>query len=276
MMEIAKIKHPPSPPNKDFWESELPQRAVDTLLSEDTPAFVFDELIIDEAQDILRNEYLGFLDLSLQGGLSAGKWKMFGDFERQAIYGSANLSQSDLHARLSAPPAEYSLRINCRNTPSVASLAEILGGLSPGYRQVLRPHDGIEPEYLFYHNESDQVAQIELALARLFELGMSGRDIIILSTRSDESAAAGKVKSVAWRGRIRPFGAAEAGGYVRYCSIHSFKGLEAPAVIITDLDNVNRASFEALVYIGITRYLHRLIILMQESIKAHLLPGTSG
>ena len=271
MVEVAKIEHSPSFSNRDFWECELPRRAIDSLLSQDKPAFVFDELIIDEAQDILRDEYLDFLDLSLHGGLSAGKWRMFGDFEKQAIYGSANLALRDFYARLSVPPAAYSLRTNCRNTPSVASLAELLGGLSPGYCRVLRSHDGTEPKYLFYQSESDQIACIEQALTELFELGMSGKDIVILSMRSDESAAAAKVQSPAWRSRIRPFGPAEAGGYIRYCSIHSFKGLEAPAIILTDLDGFSRQSLEALIYIGVTRSLHRLIIVMQESIKAQLL-----
>jgi hypothetical protein len=273
MLEIAKLKQPLNFTDTDFWERELPRRAIDSLLSMDDDSFLFDELIIDEAQDILRTEYLDFLDLSVRGGLGAGRWKMFGDFEKQAIYGAANLALEDFNSRLSVTPAQYSLRVNCRNTPSVASLAEILGGLTPGYSRVLRSHDGIEPKFLFYKNDEDQTACIEQALSELFELGMTGKDVVILSTRSDDTAAAGKLKSLAWRERIRPFGPAEASGYIRYCSIHSFKGLEAPAIIITDLDNLGRQPLEALIYIGVTRSLHRLIIVMQESIKAELLSG---
>lgn len=272
MIEIAKVKQSPSFSNKDFWETELPRLAIDNLLSMDDPSPIFDELIIDEAQDILRSEYLDFLDLSLRGGLSAGKWKMFGDFEKQAIYGSANLGLEDLSSRLSNPPPRYGLRVNCRNTPSVASLAEMLGGLSPGYRRVLRAHDGAEPTYFFYKTDNEQIICIEQALSDLFKIGLFGKDIVILSTRGDDSAAASRVQSTAWRDRIRPFGATE-GGYIRYSSIQSFKGLEAPAIIITDLDNLSQKSFEALIYIGITRSLHRLIIVMQESLKAMLLPA---
>jgi len=271
MLEIAKFKQPPDYSDRNFWERELPLRAIDSLLSLDGDSFVFDELIIDEAQDILRNEYLDFLDLSVRGGLSAGRWKMFGDFEKQAIYGSANLGLKEFYERLSVAPAQYGLRVNCRNTPSVASLAEMLGGLNPGYSRVLRSHDGTEPQFLFYKNESEQGACIEGALLGLFEQGMGGRDIVILSTRSDEAAAACRVQSPAWRDRMRAFSPTEAGGYIRYCSIHAFKGLEAPAIILTDLDNLGRQSLEALIYIGVTRALHRLIIVVQESMKAELL-----
>jgi hypothetical protein len=43
-------------------------------------------LVIDEAQDLLEDEYLDVLDLLVKGGLAGGRWAFFGDFERQAIY----------------------------------------------------------------------------------------------------------------------------------------------------------------------------------------------
>lgn len=275
MLEIARFRPTPNQLGEDFWGSELPRRAIDSLLSFDDDALLFDEIVIDEAQDILRPEYLDFLDLSVRGGLSAGRWKMFGDFEKQAIYGTANLSPKDFFCRLSAPPAHYGLRINCRNTPSVASLAEILGGLTPGYRRVLRQHDGTEPEFLFYGTEDSQATCLEKALSGLFELGMTGRDIVILSVRNDESAAASNIKSQGWRDRIRPYSQGETGGYIRYCSIHAFKGLEAPAIIVTDIEDIGGPPLESLIYVGVTRSLHRLIIIMQESMKSAFLSGVA-
>ena len=46
---------------------------------------IFDELIIDETQDVMRPSYLVFLALSLRGGLASGRWRLFGDFEKQNI-----------------------------------------------------------------------------------------------------------------------------------------------------------------------------------------------
>ena len=79
-------------PGHTFWERELPALAVETLLDNAGETNQFDELVVDEAQDILRGEYLDFLDLSLKGGLASGQWRFFGDFEKQAIYSAANLS----------------------------------------------------------------------------------------------------------------------------------------------------------------------------------------
>lgn len=265
MMDVAGLKHAPSSSDSNFWESELPTRAIDALLDTTDSPYLFDQLVVDEAQDILKPMYLDFLDLTVRGGLGAGVWKMFGDFENQAIYGAANLTLEHFYKRLSAPPTEYSLRVNCRNTPSIATLAQLIGGLSPGYRRVLRPHDGIEPQYMFYENEAEQVGQLEAALSNLFELGLSNDEIVILSTRGDDRAAACYVKTPRWATRIRKYDRAQA-GYIRYCSIGAFKGLEASAIIVTDLDDLNKRSFESLTYIAVTRSLHRLILLIHKAV----------
>src|SRR5205807_797532 len=92
--------NPPHDPTQEFWEVDLPLLAIDKLLEAPTDESIFDEIIVDEAQDLLKENYLDFLDLSLKGGLATGRIRLFGDFEKQAIYGSANLSvQHVLNAR---------------------------------------------------------------------------------------------------------------------------------------------------------------------------------
>ncbi|MEK6616972.1 MAG: NERD domain-containing protein, partial [Bacteroidota bacterium] len=54
----------------------------------------FDKLIIDEGQDLIRDEYLNLFDAMLNGGLSNGNWEIYGDFERQAIF--AQLSKEEM------------------------------------------------------------------------------------------------------------------------------------------------------------------------------------
>ena len=52
----------------------------------------YDEIVLDEAQDVLRRSYLDALDLSLRGGLEGGHWRFFGDFTWQRIYDAAALT----------------------------------------------------------------------------------------------------------------------------------------------------------------------------------------
>jgi DNA helicase IV len=60
----------------------------------------------------------------------------------------------------------------------------------------------------------------------------------------------------------------------RYCSIYRFKGLESPAVVLTDIADLDSPAACSLLYVGCTRALHRLVILAHESLRAKLEPGS--
>jgi hypothetical protein len=271
MMEVAKVGTGGTQPDQKFWQSELPQNAIDVLLQDEPTQYLYDEIIVDEAQDLMREAYLDFIDLSLLGGLSSGRWRFFGDFEKQAIFDTASLGLKGLYTRLAVAPTEYALRVNCRNTPSVAALAQLIGGLTPGYTRILRPHDGLEPTFHFYANFTEQATLLERTLEELFALGLNGTEIVVLSPRADDVSAAGSITSKPLKQRLRPYDSGT-GGHIRYCSIHAFKGLEAPAIVVTDLDDTNRAHFESLIYIAVTRSSHRLTLLIHNSLKTILLP----
>jgi hypothetical protein len=57
-------------------------------------------------------------------------------------------------------------------------------------------------------------------------------------------------------------------GKTRYCSIYRFKGLEAAAVVITDIRRLDDPADCSLLYVGCTRALHRLVILAHESLRS--------
>jgi Nuclease-related domain/UvrD-like helicase C-terminal domain/AAA domain len=250
----------------EFWSDELPEKAIGSLLSEVGEEHIYDEIILDEAQDIFRSNYLDFLDLSLKGGLAAGRWRFFGDFEKQTIYDAANLSLDEaITTRVGHAPV-FSLRINCRNTPRVAELVHLLGGLAPGYSRILRPDDGGEPKLLYYRNAEEQQALLVRQLEEFEKSGFTGSDVVVLSTRAGDAAAAARVSVSPWKERLRPVASAT-GGQIGYSTIHSFKGLEAGAIIVTDVENITGATATALFYIAVTRALHRLTLLIHGSAK---------
>lgn len=255
---------PPSPP-RTFWETDLPLQAALTLLERGNVG-QFDELIVDEAQDILREGYLDFLDQLLWGGLAAGRWRIFGDFEKQAIFASANVSLAEFQATRGGQAPIYSLRDNCRNTPRIAALVHLLGGLSPDYSRVLRPDNGVEPELHRYRDSEHQYQLLAQALRDLVADGFAGREIVVLSTRADSACAAG-LATPPWNDRLRPFDAAGR-DHIRYTSIHSYKGLEAPAIVVTDIEGIGDPETMALFYVAITRSVDRLILLINERIAA--------
>ena len=90
---------------------------------------------------------------------------------------------------------------------------------------------------------------------------------MILSLNADDRSCAGRLagKGPGKYTPLRELGIAGTTG-VRYVSVHAFKGLEAPAVIVTAilrLDEQNRA----LLYVGMSRARIRLILLMHETCR---------
>lgn len=272
MLRLTGLDGPPRTA-RDFWEEELPHLALESLLGREGSA-PFDILLVDEAQDLLKDRYLDVLDLSLAGGLSSGEWRLFGDFERQSIYGTGATSlDTFLESRGEGVPV-YSLRTNCRNTPRVATLVHLLSHLEPDYSKILRPDDGVEPELRFCPPERAPADALTRALDELRADGYRGRDVAVLSPRATGSSAEG-VSDQPWCDRLRPF-RDTSGGHTVYGTIHAFKGMEAPAVVVTDLDDVSGPAAEALFYIAVTRPTERLVLVLPDGARTSMARSLSG
>ncbi|MGA3539033.1 NERD domain-containing protein [Micromonosporaceae bacterium DT194] len=249
----------PSGANDRFWDHDLPCRATDVLL-DGLNSEEGEFLIIDEAQDLARPEFLDILELLVQGGFAEGRVRVFGDFERQAIYGSGG-GPDIFRARIPGL-ASYQLTVNCRNLPRIGAAVERLSHLVPGYRRFRRPDDGADPEFIPVLLGVDQSMALSQVVQQLQDEGYQLDEIVILSPLRNESAAE-RVTDPRLRQILRP--AAEATplpGKLRYTTISAFKGLESPAVILTDLDARGSSSFEAILYVGLTRATDRLFALI--------------
>jgi hypothetical protein len=270
MLGVARDRPPAHMSNaaaRQYWESQLPERAADAILGES--AFEqFDEVIVDEAQDILRDEYLDVLDLSVRGGLAAGRWRLFGDFERQALYDAATLSLDDFCDRRGGHPARFHLGNNCRNAPRIVEFIKLLARLDAGYARVLRPDTGSDPRIKFQAAPEAGCDLLAETLAELYRDGFTGQDIVVLSPKSFR-ACAERLGDAPWSDRLAP--ARDAGpGQIPYTTIHAFKGMEAAAVVVTDLEQVDGPEMESLFYVAMTRATDRLVLLMDEGTKADL------
>jgi hypothetical protein len=290
---------------QEFWQEELPGMALEALLEHQGKRDLYDEVVLDEAQDVLRRSYLDVLDLSLRGGLAGGHWRLFGDFTWQRIYDAAALSVDELldppaaaRAAGAAPLSAMrcALRINCRNTPRVAGLAVACGHVAPGYKRVRRPDDNLDPEVKWYEDGDEQLALLRTVLTELHDDGFGGARVAVLSPHGNEDCAAARLTGQPWRDRLVPLVSEpgddgeeeEAGdwlaacipsdldavqlhsGRIEYSSIYRFKGLEAPAVVITDVEALDTPAQRSLLYVGCTRALHRLVILAHVKVRGSL------
>lgn len=261
MMQVSGAR--PGPHDQTFWERALPERFIDCMLDGNNERQAFDELIVDEAQDMLSGTYLNALDLSVHGGLAAGTWRFFGDFEKQAIYNPEGHGGTPVLPRLSEVAPTFRLRSNCRNTPRIASVAELVGHLVPGYSRILRPDDGMEPALHYYTTDHEQQQLLSSSIRQLRDEGFRVSEVAILSPRSDTRCVAAGLQGTS----LAPLAGAPSNNSIRFGSLHSFKGLEAPAVILTDVSAEEGLEISTLFYLGATRALQRLHVLAHSSAK---------
>ena len=106
--------------------------------------------------------------------------------------------------------------------------------------------------------------------------GYELNEIVVLSPVKAASTAS--TTSDPWlRQILKPAdGLAARPGQVLYSTIHAFKGLEAPAVVVTDLDEaITTDNFDSLLYVGLTRATDRLIALIEASTLRHAVGGSA-
>lgn len=268
LLRLAGLDAPPVGASDDFWEQELPDRALEGLAKSEASE-VGDFLIVDEIQDLSASRHLDLLDLLVAGGLESGRVLLFGDFERQSIYeaGSAlQLVRERVHGI-----ATYRLLENCRNLPRIGYEVNALSRLKPGFQSFRRSDDGVDPDLLPYRRGEDQSPLIASSIRQLRDEGYDLSEIVVLSPRRAGSAL--DTSTDQWlRQVLRPAtGHRPTRGHGWYSTIHSFKGLDSPAVIVTDLDAEGVPNFESLLYVGLTRATDRLVVIVESETLRNLI-----
>ncbi len=275
LLGVAGIT-PPTDAADSFWRVQLPDNALMRILDGHADFGRFDTLIVDEIQDLLEPAFLDILDIVLRGGLDAGRWLMFGDFERQMLYGqNRNGTEELLRARLGSF-ARCSLRVNCRNTPRIATLSHLLGKLAPNYSRILRPDDRIEPLITYYATPSQQRKELSSVLERLHNKeSFNSGDIVVLSPKAGSRCVSASLTEKPWSERLAPLGEGDQ-SRIPFTTIQSFKGLESPAIVVTDIEHLDSELFSSLFYVATTRALERLCIIVHETAKPDIITALLG
>lgn len=265
MVRIAGVR-PPSDAGQHFWNADLPNLTIETLLARGDEA-ADDFLIVDEIQDLAREPFLDVLDLLVKGGLKMGRVLMFGDFVRQAIFeqnGGRDLIQ-DRCGQL----AVHGLTSNCRNLPRIGFVVNAFSRMEPAYVNFRRMDDGVDPTFVPYRDRADQSRLLVDAVSGLRAEGFELNEITVLSPLAAGSTA--ETTTDSWlRQVLQPADESRTrSGRLQHSTIHAFKGLESPAVVVTDLDRAITPNFEALLYVGLTRATDRLVAMIEtDSLRA--------
>lgn len=238
-----------------FYRQELPRMAV-TCLSKRSGCF--DRIIVDESQDLLEEPYLEVMDLLLKKGFRRGKWVLFGDFERQAIY-SGEISKDDMLEMLESRTSfiRFRLLTNCRNTKQICEEIRTVTGFDETAKLKTRV-EGPPVNYLTYSTEEEQKQKLGNLLDKLYADHIEPEKITILSPRRREKSIVSKLAGY----EIADY-SVSAGMKTTFSTVHAFKGLENTIIILTDVEDFDS---EKLMYVALSRARTGLYVL--ESTKA--------
>lgn len=215
----------------------------------------FDMLIVDEGQLITNTEAICLLDSLLIGGVQNGRWRWFSDVNNQ-VYKEEFLFEESAHKRLVnlAGGFEVQLKQNCRNTPQIVKTVEFLTGHRVGETKV----NGAGPDVIWGHgdNEGCLVAETSEAVRRWLSSGENifPSQIIFLTPKSIQESYISRVCNEL---RI-PFEEWKPGWDIGFgkkfgvSTIEDFRGLEAPFIVLCDLDE-SVPNIEKVIYLGMTR-----------------------
>lgn len=226
----------------------------------------FDNLVIDEGQDLLNESYLLAVEYVLEGGLKNGCWTVFLDPGGQArLFNRYSLEAFNYLKSLGAPV--YKLDLNVRNTLQIATQASIVSGFPAGKTRV----EGPKVEYKLCSDKVDMALKtVELIKKLVEEESVPHSSITVLSTRSVGSMSlfATGVKVPRYMEEATESSIVDKmPGKIYYTSVQSYKGLENDIIVFTDVDSFDGDFSESVNYVAMTRARGKLYVLMDRKLN---------
>lgn len=247
---------PKAEPN-DLFRVFYPELSLEALVEQDRLG-VYDILVVDEGQDLSADEYLDVLDALLRDGLAEGRWLFFMD-PKQNLFSAMT---KNAVARLGQTgAARYELKRNCRNTKAIVTTAELLTSSDLDEPLV---DDGPPVAQFWYTDDAEQRRLVSKCINRLLSGGIEPASLVVLSRRRlENSALANGLIDVPYELSTT----SESKKSIRFATIGSFKGLEADAVVLTDVDDLRTPEARAQLYVGLTRARAMLSVFLSERLR---------
>jgi len=245
-LDYARMNQP------GFW-SDVQDRV---LVAPIPDAWRFEVLILDEGQDF-EADWLEILQLFLT---DEGRFLWLDDPD-QNLLGKPPL----------VLPGFVRLRAR-QNYRSPYSIARFMRQHLSFDFEPANPLPGLGVGVHPYQQPEDQAKRLEAVVAHQLALGFAPDEIVILSLRGMNQTALWQQERIGrygirrFTGAYRPDGAQIwSAGDITLDSLYRFKGQEAPAVILADIEDQKSAErLERLLYCGMSRATVRLDVLVRE------------
>lgn len=244
-------------PTKDstFWRETAPDLFMQALdrLGDDR----FDAVVVDEGQDFHSDWWIPLEIINHDG--DKGPFYVFYD-PAQNLYMDGDLAIPDLGT-------PFELPINCRNTKQIASTCSGIRGVDIPVRD--DAPDGIETKVEVVPDATQRMHKVRQYVDEWFGHGKLKLSQIAILSPYDQSksclANADKIGKVNLTTSLEHWRANDA---VLFSTIRSFKGLEADAIVVTDVSNPDTDPYftTADFYVGCSRAKHLLVILATEKL----------
>lgn len=244
--------HPPSAGRQRhlFYSEELPARVI---AAADRLPQRYDALVVDEGQDFSPS-YWRALNALCVDSETAIRYIFYDD--RQRIFG---LDGGHVHTVPGADEAVV-LRTNWRNTRAIhGHLAKV----EPTLRDTPCASPAGVPVRVQPLVPDRRQALTGLLWRLVADEGVPASDIVILSGRSPQKSATMELRQpiAGLRLTLSP-----TPGSVLVSSIHAYKGLESPVVILTELDHWPPERARRLYYVGASRAMNLLCVMADANV----------
>lgn len=249
------------------FEKDFPDALYDAMSLR--PDLRFDAIIVDEGQDFADTWWL-----ALEHSLAEGRKSVFYVFydDNQRIYRNRGGISEELGL------VSISLLENVRNTRTIhRALTSYYKGENSS-----QPCGPVGRSIETYHctNPQELYKTLSQVLQKLTRTeGVSGKDIVILTPKSLKATSPNhsSLEDFNPPGNLRLVPKASGNQNEILCStIHSFKGLERPVVIVVEIDEHSMgdgsAEKDALCYVAFSRPRSHLILMGQQALIRKLLP----
>ena len=266
LIDITEVSIPEAP-SEIFWEKEIYDLIEDKITDpEFNSEFAFDYLIIDEAQDILsKPRLISALMHLLSGGIITGSYCLVGDFKYQVFGNKAELENQLSEIKKKAEGiSSFPLTENCRNYSVVGGSAVKLSGIKHKvYDGYMRSGGSIDNFSLkFYSTDLEQINVLADIIRGYKAIGYNDSDIVILSLVKDEDCVAKNLVKLSFKTSSAKIALPNT---IRYCTVNSFKGLEAKVVIVTDVEASENEFKRNQLYTALTRSTECVHVLFAEA-----------
>jgi superfamily I DNA/RNA helicase len=229
------------------------------------PDLKFDAIIVDEGQDFQDTWWLALEDCLREGRESI--FYVFYD-DNQRVYSDRGAIPSEL--------PRYPLEENVRNTRNIhRALAAYYQG---EFASLPRGPVGRSVEIYPYSTPLELKKMLSSLLHKLLvSEQLDAKDLVVLTPKGlNRSQLQGLELSGKYRFVEQYTGRP---GDILYSTIHSFKGLERPVVIVVELDEdllASAAARDALCYVAFSRPRNYLVLLGKRDIIFELMPKDKG